>query len=193
MAAWTPDRRFPLYLHHLIIFYLLISLITFGFCLAALVLAVQSYHDSTCANVDYTYYYVSDYYAAYKCSLGGIVDYAIAFPTSVIILIHSVVLLILTFRRSLSVLVLLFSCLAAAFFWIPTLVVGWSPTHISYTNSIVNETDFTGNYTTETPSYSYGVTGALDLSRWNFLQEWGNFDPLTQVVMGVIVLTSICL
>ncbi len=172
MAPWIHDPRFPPVSSHFLYFYFLLNIPTVVFALWALVVQVQRY---------------KSVYRGDKCYAFEIVTYAIAFPTSILALAHSITLLYLAKTRQLSVKILLFSCLGMSIAWIPTLVVGWQPYYSYYINA-QSATTLDSDYLPYTRT-CYTVTGALLSANNQYYYLTWNLTTRLQVLMGVIIMT----
>jgi len=169
MIPWKPDPRFPLFLSHFLIFYLLLCVPTFCFCLAGFILQLRRWRDT---------------YDTAFCENYRIVALAIAFPTSLLALVHAVGLIFLSVRQRLTVNKLLYSSLAVSILWIPTLVVGWHPSQFTtYYERYFDSDD--GYYSHECRS----ATGLFFSANYSYIDNTYELTPRLQVLMGVIILT----
>jgi hypothetical protein len=166
MHPWKPDLRFPQFFSHLLIFYLLLSLPTVGFCLGALVLQIQRY---------------GNLYDRDPCLAKEVVAVAVAFPTSIIALLHAAILLFLASRHRLTVKALLFSSLAMIIIWIPTLVIGWQPYNVYY--------KYGNDDGSARATRCYTVTGLLLQAEANYYYYAFQLTSRLQILMGVIIMT----
>jgi len=167
MIPWKPDPRFPLFLSHFLIFYLLLCVPTVCFCLTALVMQVQRWKND---------------FDSSPCQVYRIATLAIAFPTSIIALGHAVTLIFLSVRQRLTVNTLLYSSLAVTILWIPTLVVGWHPSqNYDYEITLLDD----GYY----PIRCSTATGLFLAANINYIYYTYELTARLQVLMGVIILT----